>query len=191
MNPPNSIHFENRDAWRKWLEKNHDKSSEIWVIYYKKHTKKPTVQYGEAVEEAICFGWIDSTVQTIDEERYRQKYTPRNKTSLWSELNRKRARKMIKAGKMTDAGMAKIEEAKKNSRWDKTYSTSRQFEMPPELEEALKVNKAAWENFNNFAPSYRNLYAGWVGSAKKSETREKRIKEVVERSARNEKPGMM
>ena len=191
MHPPNAIHFENRRAWRRWLEENHDKASEIWVIYYKKHTKKPTVQYDEAVEEAICFGWIDSTVRTIDDERYMQKYTPRNKTSLWSELNKKRARKMIKTSRMTDAGRIKIEEAKKNGRWDKANSASRQHEMPPELEEALKANKTAWENFNNFAPSYRNIYAGWVASAKRQETREKRIKEVVKRSARNEKPGMM
>jgi uncharacterized protein YdeI (YjbR/CyaY-like superfamily) len=191
MNHPNSIHFENRDAWRRWLEKNHGKASEIWLIYYKKHTGKPTVQYGEAVEEALCFGWIDSTVRTLDDERYMQKYTPRNKTSRWSDLNRKRAEKMIKAGKMTDAGMVKIDEAKKSGRWDQAYSSQRQFEMPPELKEALKKNKIAWDNFNNFAPSYRTMYMGWVASAKKPETRAKRVREVVERSARNEKPGMM
>lgn len=191
MKSPNAIHFENRDAWRTWLEANHDKETEIWLVYYKKHTQKPSVQYEEAVQEAICFGWIDSIVKRIDDEKYMQKYTPRKPNSIWSQLNKKRAEKMIKEGRMTDAGRAKIEEAKENGQWDKATSSKRTFAMPPDLKKALKGNQAAWDNFTSFTKSQQNMYIGWVVSAKREETRERRIREVVKRSALNQKPGMM
>lgn len=186
-----TLYVKNRDEWRNWLEKNYDSESEIWLIYYKKHSDKQSIPYDDAVEEALCFGWIDSLVKTIDDEKYTQKYTPRKKNSVWSEYNVKRCHKMIKEGKMTDAGLQLIKEAKKNGKWNLAYTTKKMYEMPEEMENALKQNKTAWDNFNNFAPSYRNNYIGWVITAKRPETKSKRIAEVVKRSALNQKPGMM
>jgi uncharacterized protein YdeI (YjbR/CyaY-like superfamily) len=191
MKPTNSFHFDSRDVWRAWLEQNHDSETELWLIYYKKHTGEPTVQYEEAVEEALCFGWIDTTVRTIDTERYMQKYTPRKRNSGWSALNRKRAEKMILSGRMTDAGMAKVKEARKNGKWEEALTPNQPCIMPAELEEALKSDTTAWQNFNAFTKSQQNLYIGWVMSAKREETRTRRIREVVKRSALNQKPGMM
>jgi len=186
-----TLYVKERNEWRKWLEENYNSENEIWLIYYKKHSDKPRIPYDDAVEEALCFGWIDSLFKTIDEEKYMQKYTPRKKNSVWSEYNVKRCEKMIKEGKMTDAGLALIEEAKKNGKWDQAYSTKKIFEMPQDLEIALKKDKTAWANFNNFAASYRNNYIHWVNSAKRKETKNNRIEEVVKRSALNQKPGML
>lgn len=191
MTKPETLYVKDRNEWRSWLEKNYDSKSEIWLIYYKKHSSKPRIPYDDAVEEALCFGWIDSLVKTIDDEKYMQKYTPRKKNSVWSEYNVKRCEKMIKEGKMTNAGLVLIEEAKKNGKWQNAYISKKLFEMPRSLEDALKKDKTAWENFNNFAPSYKNNYIHWVASAKREETKEKRIIEVVKRAALNQKPGML
>ncbi|MCK4654569.1 MAG: YdeI/OmpD-associated family protein [Candidatus Cloacimonetes bacterium] len=187
----NTLYVTTHQQWRKWLEENHATQNEIWLIYYKKHTGKPRISYENAVEEAICFGWIDSLIKKIDDEKYMQKYTPLNDNSVWSEINRKRAEKMMKERKMTPAGLKKIDTAKKNRKWKKAYSSTRKIEMLPELERALKTNETAWFNFNNFADSYKNMYIGWVSAAKREATRQRRIKEVVRRSEQNQKPGMM
>lgn len=187
----NTLYVKDRNEWRKWLERNHTSLSEIWLIYYKKNSGKPRIPYDDAVEEALCFGWIDSLVKKIDEEKYMQKYTPRKKKSVWSKLNVNRCEKMINQGKMTDAGLKLIEEAKKTGKWQDAYSSKKMFDLPEELEEALKKDKTAWENFNNFAPSYKNNYIHWIISAKRDETKSKRIIEVVKRSALNQKPGML
>jgi uncharacterized protein YdeI (YjbR/CyaY-like superfamily) len=186
-----TLFCKNRDEWRAWLDKNHSTENKIWLIYYKKHTKKPTVSYNEAVEEALCFGWIDSIVKRIDDETYMQKYTPRKKNSIWSLLNTKRVEKMISEGKMTKVGFDQIDIAKKNGQWGKAYSSQIKSEIPDELVKALKANPVAFNNFNNFSPSNQNNYIGWVISAKRPETIKKRIEFVVERSEKNLKPGMM
>ena len=186
-----TLYCKNRDDWRIWLEKNYQSEQEIWLIYYKKHTKKPTVTYNDAVEEAICFGWIDSLVKSIDKDTYMQKYTPRKTKSLWSLVNKNRAKKMISEGKMTPAGFEQIEIAKQNGNWDKAYSSKKDIEVPDFFEKELKKNKQAWTNFYNFANSYQNQYIGWIMAAKRKETQEKRIKTVIERCTNNQKPGMM
>ena len=184
-----TLYLTNRKEWRTWLKQNHRKKKEIWLIYYKKHTGKPRIPYGHAVEEALCFGWIDSTVQRLNSERYVQKFTPRKSGSRWSRLNIQRARKMIKEKRMTKAGLALLKETEKKK--PDTPIAKKTHTIPSDLRKALARNRKALENFNNFAPSYKKLYALWVLDAKKKETREKRIKRVVERSARNEKPGML
>jgi uncharacterized protein YdeI (YjbR/CyaY-like superfamily) len=186
-----TLYVKNRDEWRLWLKKNHLIENEIWLIYYKKHSGKPRIPYDDAVEEALCFGWIDSLVKTIDDEKYMQKFTPRNKDSVWSELNVKRCEKMIKKGKMTQTGFALIEEAKKNGNWQKAFLDKKTFEPPKKLIQALKKNATARKNFNNFAASYRNNYIAWIVTAKREETINKRIDEVVKRSEKNQKPGML
>jgi len=114
MQANKELYVTNRDDWRAWLKVNHAIKKEIWLIYYKKHTGKPRILYDAAVEEALCFGWIDSIVKKIDAEKYAQKFTPRKDTSGWSEPNKRRVERMIKQGRMTEAGMARIRAAKKN-----------------------------------------------------------------------------
>lgn len=184
-------YFRNRSQWRRWLQRNHDVKDEVLLIYYKKHTGKSSVTHAEAVEEALCFGWIDSRVNRLDDERYMQRYTPRKRRSVWSKINKDAAERMIREGKMTPAGMKKIIEAKKDGRWAKAYTSRKRMRMPSDLKKALTSNKKAWKNFSNFANSYKNMYIGWVTSAKRKETREKRIREVVKRSAMNKKSGIM
>lgn len=168
-----------RKEWRKWLKKNHDREKLIWLVYYKKHTGKPRIPYDDAVEEALCYGWIDSTVKRIDDEIFIQKFTPRNKKSVWSELNKKRVEKMIKLGKMAKPGMDKVIAAKESGDWDKVYKVQTiEFDMPIELENLLSSNKKASENFNKLSPSNQKRYIAWIASAKKIETREKRAIEA-------------
>lgn len=184
--------YVNREDWRAWLEKNHDTEKEVWLIYYKKHTGKPRISYGDAVEEALCYGWIDSIVKRIDDERFAQKFTPRKNKSKWSELNIKRARKMIKQGRMAKAGLAKFKEIEKNDkRVLKAKPSKEELVIPSDLKEALKANKRAWENFNNFAPSYKRLYIRWIMDAKRKETRERRIKRTVKYAEENKKSVML
>ena len=184
------LHITNRKDWRLWLSENHHKEKEIWLIYYKKHTGKQRVPYNDAVEEALCFGWIDSVVKTIDDERYMQKFTPRKPKSNWSDSNKKRIKKLIKAGEMTKAGLEKIEIAKINGTWDKTITSTNSFEMPVELENALDINESAKDFFNELTPSYRRQYIGWIASAKKEETKQKRVKEAISMLGKKQKLGM-
>ena len=173
-----------RDEWRKWLEKNYTTEKEVWLVFYKKHTRIPSILYNDAVEEALCFGWIDSIIKRIDDEKFVRKFTPRKHKSTWSELNKKRAKKMIKEGKMTDAGLAHIDE--------KVFSQKEIREIPvitPEIEDALKAHKV-WETFCDLAPGYKKQYLGWVLDAKREETRTKRLKELITVLEKNEKLGM-
>lgn len=183
--------FETRAQFRDWLEHHHKLSAGIWLVYYKKHTGVPGIRYDEAVEEALCFGWIDSKVQTIDELRYRQVFTPRNPRSVWSEKNKKRVEKLIEGGLMQKAGWQTIKVAKKNGQWENSYGAGKSPEMPEELRKALMRDPLAYENFNRFAPSYRKIYIRWVNAAKRKETICKRIARVVEFARKNKKPGML
>ena len=192
MKEDKTLHVANRDDWRAWLTKNHATQKEVWLIYYKKHTGKPRIPYDDAVEEAICFGWIDSTVKRIDDEKYAQKFTPRNDKSNWSELNRKRAEKMVKEERMTEAGLAKFRQAgRQYAEAPATKPPGKRLVIPPDLREALAANKKAQGNFSNFAPGYKRLYIRWIADAKRPQTRARRIRQTVEWSAVNKKPGMM
>ena len=190
MKITNTLYATDRNDWRAWLEKNHDREKEIWVIFYKKHANKSGIPYDDAVEEALCSGWIDGILKRIDDEKHVIRFTPRRKNSVWSEINKKKAKRMIKEGKMTEAGLAKIKEAKKNGKWQEAYTSKKKLVMPPDLKKYLMENKKAYENFNNFANTYQNMYIGWVTGAKRKETRERRIKQVVEWAEQNKKPGM-
>ncbi|NOR16444.1 hypothetical protein GQ543_01870 [candidate division WOR-3 bacterium] len=184
------LYVTNRDDWRAWLEKNHATKKEVWLVYYKKHTGKPRIPYDDAVEEALCYGWIDSTIKRLDNEKYAQKYTPRRAKSIWSRLNIERAKKMINQGKMTKTGLALFKEAGKK-KGSKAKVIKKNYAVPADLKRALTRNKKALENFNNFALSYKKIYVFWIIDAKKKETREKRIKRVVKWAAQNKKSGMM
>jgi len=186
----NALLFKNKKEWRKWLEKNHTKFKEIWLIHYKKSSNKKNITHFDAVEEALCFGWIDSTLKKIDEERYILRYSQRKNKSVWSKINKETAERMIMQGKMTRAGLEKINLAKKNGFWKTAYTNKIIEKLPSDLKKSLISDKIAWENFQNFANSYRNMYIGWVKNAKTDETRTKRINEVVKRSGENKKPGI-
>jgi uncharacterized protein YdeI (YjbR/CyaY-like superfamily) len=186
----NALLFKKRNEWRTWLENNHTIFNEIWLIHYKKSSGKKGLNHFDAVEEALCFGWIDSKLKKIDEERFILRYSPRKLKSVWSKINKKNAEKMISLGKMTQAGFDKIEEAKNQGFWDTAYTNLVKERLPSDLKNALIINKKAWNNFQQFANSYRNMYIGWVKNAKTEETRKKRISEVVKNSLENKKPGI-
>jgi uncharacterized protein YdeI (YjbR/CyaY-like superfamily) len=185
-----TLHVTNREDWRAWLKENHDKEQEAWLIFYKKHTGKPVIPYDDAVEEALCFGWIDSIIKRMDDEKFSRKFTPRKPGSKWSELNKKRVKKMIQRGRMTEAGLALINAAKKSGKWEQDISHPKDFPIPPGVIKAISANKKAWENFNKLAPSYKKQYVGWITTAKKEETRQRRLKEALEILAQGKKLGM-
>jgi uncharacterized protein YdeI (YjbR/CyaY-like superfamily) len=180
--------FHNHKQWHNWLEKNHSFEKEVWVIIQKKKSESNGLKYEGAVEEAICFGWIDSKMQNIDAKSFRLRFSPRKKNSIWSKKNKKTAEKMIQAGKMTQSGFETINNAKQNGKWETAYSSKIAPTIPKDLEEALKENKLALKNFNKFSNSAKLQYIYWVENAKKDETRQKRINNVVKKAKQNIKP---
>jgi len=181
--------FLTRQAWRKWLISNHNTSNGIWLIYYKKHTKKQSIIYTEALEEALCFGWIDSKIKRIDDEQYKQIFTPRKRISKWSEKNKQLAEKLIKEERMTEAGFEKIEQAKKNGTW-KVNNHKINLDLPEEVAIALKENKIAFNNFSKFTITQQSRYIHYILEAKQSETRLKRTKQVIQLAEQNIKPSI-
>lgn len=177
---------ENRAAWRAWLAENHDKATGVWLVYYKKVANKPRVTYDEAVEEALCFGWIDSLPRKLDAARSKLLFTPRKSGSGWSKLNKQRIEKLFESSSMTEFGQAKIEAAKRDGSWEK-LDKSENLEMPADLAQALNADETAKHNFDAFTPSVRkNIYA-WIENAKREETRQMRINKTVELAARNKR----
>ena len=180
----------NREEWRNWLEKNHAKETEVWLVFLKQHTARPNVSYNDAVEEALCFGWIDGVKRSVDEDRYMHRFSPRTLDSKWSGLNKERAQRMLNAGQMALAGQTSIKLAKKNGRWTEPVSTRTSFSMPPELNERLKRNNKAATFFESLAPSYQRQYMAWIATAKRAETKKRRLDEAIELLIRGEKLGM-
>ena len=174
------VYVKKRAEWRKWLSENCDKEpAGIWLVFYKQGTGKAALRYDDAVEEALCFGWIDSIIKKLDHEKYARKFTPRKTSSRWSALNKKRAEKMIESGQMTKPGLDKIEAAKKSGLWDKPVRAQMSFRMPPELEQALEQNPRAKAFFAGLAPSYRQQFMGWITVAKRPQTKKQRLKESL------------
>jgi len=182
--------FKNRAAWRAWLERNHDKKKEIWLAYYKKHTGKTSVTYKEALDEALCFGWIDSTVNRLDAELYMQKWTPRNEKSIWSAANKARVKELIAAGRMAAPGLAKIKAAKRNGSWGALDRIDPNPEIPPDLASAIEADPRAKANFGSVSMSQRKILVWWVTSAKQAETRARRIARGLEMIRMGEKFGI-
>lgn len=172
---------ETRTEWRAWLAKNHAAASEIWLVYYKKATGKASVVYEEAVQEALCFGWIDGMEKSLDAQRYSQRFTPRKAASNWSESNIARMKRLIAEGRMTPAGLAAFEGHE--SRRIEPKPTA----LPKSLESEFRKNVTAWKNFQAFPPGYRRMTIGWVASAKKEETQSKRLAKLIAFSAKNKR----
>ncbi len=184
------LHFTHRDGWRAWLEENHATAKEAWLVHYKKHTGKPGLSLEEAVEEALCFGWIDGVLRPIDDEKYALRYSPRKKDSVWSETNKRRIRQLIKQGRMTEAGLAKVREAKANGEWRAATLREDTTNIPDDLRQALKANSQARRNFDRLAPSHQRQYIYWITSAKTDKTRQRRIQETVRLVMESKKPGI-
>lgn len=182
-----TIYADSREAWRQWLEENHRASGGVWLVYFKVGSGTPSVRYEEAVKEALCFGWIDSKVQSLDGERYRQIFTPRKGKSVWSKLNKRYIEELVAQGIMTQAGLEKIDAAKRDGSWT-TLDASENLEMPPDLEQALAANVEAGRYFARWSNSSRKNILFWIQSAKRLETRAKRIKETVNSADKNQKP---
>ena len=184
------LYVTNKDEWREWLSRNHATKAGIWLVFYKKETSRPTIAYEVAVEEAICFGWIDSIIKKIDATSYARKFTPRSDKSKWSSLNKKRANKMIREGRMTEVGLARIKAAKKTGLWDKDPRPRISLDVPTEFAKALARKKKAKGNFDKLAPSYRKHYIGWIAVAKRLETKKRRIDESIALLEKGQKLGL-
>ena len=180
MNSEKKIYFKDRKEWRAWLKKNHKKEKKIAIIKYKKHTGKPSLSHKESMEEAICFGWIDTTIKRLDEDRYLRRFAKRSDKSRWSENTLGYAKELIKQKKMAPEGVKYYLEGLKKPTHD--FGIARNPEIPNALKIELEKNKKAKENFDKFATSYKKMYLRWIERAKRKETREKRIKEVVKRA---------
>lgn len=179
-----------RRQWRAWLAKHHAAEEELWLVFYKKHTGKVGLTYEEAVQEALCFGWIDGIRKRMDDEKHTIRFSPRRRNSMWSPTNKKRAAKLIASGLMTDVGLAKIKEAKRNGQWEKADLSVPDAEVPAALAKALAGSKKAQHNFANLAPSYRKQFIWWIASAKREETQRKRIDETLRLLKEDKRLGM-
>ena len=177
----------NREEWHNWLQENHKSSPGIWLIYYEKSSDKPRVEYDEAVEEALSFGWIDSKVNALDEESYMQVFTPRNQGSIWSRSNKQRVNKLIQKGQMQPAGMEKVKMAKNDGSWT-FLDEIEDLILPEDLKQKLEKEKSAQKNFNNYSESVKKQILYWIKTAKRKETRKKRIKKTVDSALKNEIP---
>ncbi|HET9035866.1 MAG TPA: YdeI/OmpD-associated family protein [Myxococcaceae bacterium] len=173
-----------RASWRAWLEEHHARVAGVWLVSFKKATGKPRVEYEHAVEEALCFGWIDSLERTLDEKRAMQLFTPRKPRSPWSTSNKIRVERLVAAGLMRPAGLAKIEQARHDGSWD-AYAVAESLELPPDLRAAFESGPpGARSSWDAFSPSSRRAILWWVHSAKRPETRAQRIAQVVSEAAR-------
>jgi uncharacterized protein YdeI (YjbR/CyaY-like superfamily) len=174
-----------RDTWRAWLAEQGAAHREVWLLFYKKHTGRPGLEYEEAVEEALCFGWIDGQLRRIDDEKHAIRFTPRRPGSVWAESNKVRVARMIEQGRMTEAGMALVRDAQKNGEWGRAADREDTITLPSDLEAAFAENRQARRNFLSFPASSRKQYLYWVSEAKREETRRRRIAEVVKRAEEN------
>ena len=166
--------------WRNWLAKNHDSEREVWLVYFKAVKGKTNIDYESSVEEALCFGWIDSIIQKIDEEKYARKFNPRRKGSIWSETNKRRVVKVIREGRMTEAGMAKVTFDISKVDISKPEPKRSPVKMPEKIEKALKSRPRVWEAFQKITPSLQRNYILWLSDAKKPETFERRLQILVD-----------
>jgi uncharacterized protein YdeI (YjbR/CyaY-like superfamily) len=177
-------------AFRRWLERNHDKATELWVGYYKKASGKPTITWQESVDQALCFGWIDGIRKSCDDESYTNRFTPRRAGSVWSTVNTKRANELIELGLMHEAGKAAFE--KRDEKKTALYSfEQRGLELDPDMEKQFRANKKAWAFFQSLPASYRKRKIWWIVSAKQEATRQKRLAQAIKDSAAGERPDLM
>lgn len=180
------VHPSTRAEWRDWLRVNHTRAQGAWLVTFKKRTGRPRVEYAQAVEEALCFGWVDSKPRSLDDERAMLWFAPRKPKSPWSKLNKARVKKLIRDGLMTPAGLAKIAAAKKDGSWS-SYDGVESLEIPADLGAALRASPKAKTHFDAFPPSSKKIILWWITTAKKPETRARRVLETVRLAENNER----
>jgi uncharacterized protein YdeI (YjbR/CyaY-like superfamily) len=179
MNITQTLYVSNRAEWRDWLEEHYRTEREIWLVYYKKRSGKPRISYSDAVEEALSFGWIDSTAKKLDEERFAQRFTPRNPKSGYSQANRERLRKLIAQGKVKEDVLAALCELPDDS-----------LEIPPDILRALQENQTAWDNFRKFPDAYRRIRIAYIeGARKRPEEFKKRLNNFLRMTEKNKRFG--
>jgi len=180
-----TLDLPSRKEWRKWLDEHHDSESEVWLVFHKRHTGRPTLAYHDAADEALCFGWIDSLIKRLDDGRYARKFTPRKPDSRWSTVNRKRYAQLKASGRLTPAGLNRAPTDRRGDAPRPSLS-----KIPQYIQEALRRRPTAWNYFENLAPSYRRMYIAWIDSAKQQETKVRRLKEAIGLLAAGKKLGL-
>jgi len=178
----------NLEQWRTWLQEHHDKESSVWVIFYKNKSNMPTITWSDAVDQALCFGWIDSIAKPIDEHRFMRFFSKRKGKSVWSAINKEKVRKLTEEGLMSQAGLDRIETAKQNGSWT-ILDDVESIMIPDDLEEAFQRKPNAKSYFLSLSKSDKKIILQWVVLAKRPETRQKRISEIVESADQKLKPG--
>ena len=175
-----TFYAKNRQEWRRWLAKNGKTATEIWLIYYKKASGKPRIPYNDAVDEALCYGWIDSLLKPIDAHKYAQRYSPRKKTSKLSDMNRERVRRLVKSGRMTKAGLDAIEHTGKGE------------QLAADILDRLKKDATTWKHFQKFPASYKRIRVGWIAAARhRREAFEQRLAYFLKMTKLNKRFGMV
>jgi uncharacterized protein YdeI (YjbR/CyaY-like superfamily) len=179
MNLSNTVYVVSREDWRKWLKQNYKTGKEIWLVYYKKGSGKPRIPYNDAVEEALCFGWIDSNVKTLDKERFAQRFSPRNPKSRFSQANKERLKKLVSQGKVMKDVLPTLVNIK-----------AEQFEIPKDILKAIKSNKQAWQNFQKFSGTYRRIRLAFIdGARNRPEEFQKRLNYFIKMTEKNKQFG--
>jgi uncharacterized protein YdeI (YjbR/CyaY-like superfamily) len=180
------IQPDDRATWRAWLEANHATARGVWLVTWRPRSGRVGLDYEPAIEEALCFGWVDSTSGHVDDERGRLYFAPRKPRSVWAASNKARVERLIGEGRMTPAGLAVIDRAKANGSWE-VLDSSERLEVPADLTAALDASPPAAPNFAAFPPSARKMALGWIATARRPETRAARIARIAEAAARNER----
>ncbi len=181
-----TLYATNKKQWRSWLAKYHNKEKEIWLIYYKKSSGKKRIPYNDAVEEALCYGWIDSTVKSIDEKSFAQRFTPRRPNSVLSQTNKERIHRLIEEKKMTAKGLNAVQHAFDSS------SKDSKCVIKIDILKSLKQDKKTWENFQKFPESYKRIRIGWIeGARTRPEFFKRRLTYFLKMTAKNKKYGMV
>lgn len=178
------LYFESQQQWREWLLQNHQSFTRVHLIFYKVTSQQPSMRWEEAVKEALCFGWIDSTVKRLDDERRRQLFTPRKESSTWSKVNKEYVHQLIQDGLMHASGLAVVNRAKENGSWT-SLDNVENLVIPPDLQRAFDESPTAWRNYQGFSRGYRKSYLYWLNQAKRDATRESRIAEIIRLSHAN------
>jgi uncharacterized protein YdeI (YjbR/CyaY-like superfamily) len=177
----------NRQEWRQWLQENHRTKQSVWVIQYNKKSNKPTLSWSEAVDEALCFGWIDSTRKSLDHESFIQFFSKRKPTSVWSKINKEKVQRLMDEGLMSQAGHESIERAKQNGSWT-ILDHVEELTIPEDLEQAFQALPGAKDYFLSISKSVRKAMLQWLAFAKRPETRQKRMNEIAELAVQKLKP---
>ncbi len=185
------VEVNDRTAWRAWLSEHHTTVPVVWLLFWKRHTGRQGLSYEDAVQEALCFGWIDSVVKALDADRYLQKFTPRTNTANWSPTNRRRLHRLLAEGRMTEAGLAKVSQEVLTSLDGAPAESARPVvELPASLERVLRSQRRAWEGFQRLSSAEKRRTVGWITAAKRDETRRRRLGEAMSLLAAGKKLGL-